>query len=452
MPDKERLVKADQDYLLHPSFSFAEHKTKGPRIIVEAEGVYITDIDGKKYLEGIGGLWLANIGYSREEMAQAVYDQTKALSYFPLFWGNSNLPAIELAEKLAQMTPEGLNKVFFTSGGSESNDTSFKMARLYFALQGQPEKNKIVARKLSYHGLTYGALSATYVGKFWQGYDPLAPGFIHIDPPYCYRCPWGKEYGKCNIECALALEEVIQREEETVAAFIAEPVFGVGGVIIPPDEYFPKIREICDKYGVLYISDEVIAGFGRTGKNFGFEHWDVKPDFISCAKGISSGYIQLGASIMDDRIYEVISSNSASLSHGFTYTGHPVACAVGLKNLEIIERENLMERAREMGDYLYEQLKEKMTHKTVGQIRHLGLIAGVEFVQDKVSKAPIPPELKAGARIQAECAERGLIVRSLSSPGVDVISLSPPFIITREQIDFIVDTLSEAVTAVEKTL
>jgi putrescine---pyruvate transaminase len=305
----KELAREDVDHIIHPITNLREHAKTGPKIFVKGEGVMLTDIDGRRYIDGIAGLFNVAVGHGRKELGEAAAAQMSTLAYLNSFNGFSHRPAIELAAKLASLTEGDLNHFFFTSGGAEATDSVIKFARYYWKLRGEKDKVKIVTRRYAYHGITIGAMSATGIEAYQNMFGPLAPGFVHIAAPYCYRCEFGKSYPGCNLECALALEETIKAEgPETVAAFMAEPVHGIGGVIVPPPEYFPKIREICDKYDVLLIADEVITGFCRTGRYWGMQNWGVKPDMFIFAKAVTSGYIARGGVGLSDRIRDQLVS------------------------------------------------------------------------------------------------------------------------------------------------
>ncbi|HLA88232.1 MAG TPA: aminotransferase class III-fold pyridoxal phosphate-dependent enzyme, partial [Anaerolineales bacterium] len=333
---------------LHPVYHPKSHAN--PLVIERGEGVWLYTTDGQKILDGMAGLWNVDVGYGREELAKAAYDQMKDLAFTSNFSGMTNLPSIQLAEKLAGFAYEGLNTTFFTSGGSEANDSAFKTARYYWKRKGKPGKYKVIARKGAYHGITLAATFATGLEKYQTMFGPAMEGFIHIPAPNPYRYEGEINAGETIGQAAArALEEAILREgQDTVAAFIAEPVMGVGGVIVPPADYFPLARAICDKYDVLFIADEVITGFGRTGEWFALKHWNVKPDILAFAKAITSGYAQLGGIQISDEIRATMetAADSEAYMHGYTYSGHAMACAVGLKNLEIMEREEFPKRAR----------------------------------------------------------------------------------------------------------
>lgn len=435
----------DVKHLIHPFTQLKAHLGKGPRIIARGEGVHVTDLEGNTYLDGISALWNVNVGHGQYEIGKAMLDQVNEIAFCSSFFGYSNLPAINLAKKLVALTPEGLNRVFFTCGGSETNESNLKIARYYNNIQGKNDKIKVISRLYGYHGVSMAALTATGMPNFWKNFEPLLPGFTHIPPAHCYHCPFDQVYGQCNIECAYELEKTIEKEgPRTVAAFIAEPVCGAGGVIPPPSEYFPIIRDICSKYEVLLILDEVITGFGRTGKMFACEHWKVTPDMMSLAKGITSGYIPLGAAVINGEIINTITEKAPPelpFLHGFTYNGHPVCCAAGLKNIEIIEREGLVENAARMGSHLLSRLEELREFDLVGDVRGLGLMAAIELVSDRDKKTGFNPPGKAGLMVTGKAYQSGLICRNT----YDTVTLSPPLVISKEEIDTIVAILKESI-------
>lgn len=428
---------------LHPVYHPKSHEN--PLVIERAEGVWLYTTDGQKILDGMAGLWNVNAGYGREELAKAAYDQMKALAFTSNFSGMTNLPSIQLAEKLASFAYEGLNTTFFTSGGSEANDSAFKTARYYWKRKGKPGKYKVIARKGAYHGVTLGTTFATGLEKYHTMFGPAVDGYVHIPAPNPYRFEGELRSGETIGQAAArALEEAILREgADTVAAFIAEPVMGVGGVVVPPEDYFPLVREICDKHEVLFISDEVITGFGRTGEWFALKHWNVKPDILTFAKAVTSGYAQLGGIQITDQIRETMDSatEAETYMHGYTYSGHAMACAVGLKNLEIMERENYPKRARELGKRLLDGLNALAEFSFVGDVRGLGLICGVEIVSDKVNRTANPA---MAMKIYKAALERGLRSRPLGS----TLAFSPPISICEEEVDEIVKILGAAMDGV----
>src|SRR5512140_166681 len=428
---------------LHPTYHPKAHTN--PLVIERGEGVWLYTVDGQKILDGMAGLWNVNVGYGREELAEVAYEQMKKLAFTSGFSGMTNLPSIQLADKLAGFAYEGLNTTMFTSGGSESNDSAFKTARYYWKRKGQPGKYKVIARKGAYHGVTLAGTFATGLEKYHTMFGPAIEGFVHIPAPNPYRYEGELKPGETVGQAAArALEEAIVREgADTVAAFIAEPVMGVGGVIVPPDDYFPRVRAICDKYCVLFISDEVITGFGRTGEWFALKHWNVKPDILSFAKAITSGYAQLGGMQISDEIRETMetAAESEAYMHGYTYSGHAMACAVGLKNLEIMEREEFPKRARELGKRLLNGLKTLTEFPFVGDVRGLGLVCGVEIVSDKAAKTA---DAGMAMKIFKAAQERGLRSRPLGN----ALAFSPPLMITEDEVDEIVKRLGAAMDGV----
>src|SRR6266498_4537498 len=428
---------------LHPVYHPKSHAD--PLVIERGEGVWLYTTDGQKILDGMAGLWNVDAGYGNEELAKAAYDQMKSLAFTSNFSGMTNLPSIRLAEKLAGFAYPGLNTTFFASGGSEANDSAFKTARYYWKRKGKPGKYKVIACKGSYHGVTLSATFATGLEKYQTMFGPAPDGFVHILAPNPYRFDGEMKPGETIGQAAArALEEAILREgQDNIAAFIAEPVMGVGGVIVPPDDYFPLVRAICDKYEVLFIADEVITGFGRTGEWFALKHWGVKPDILSFAKAITSGYAQLGGIQIPDEIRETMesASDSEAWMHGYTYSGHAMACAVGLKNLEIMERENFPECAKVLGKRLLEGLETLEEFPFVGDVRGLGLVCGVEIVLNKETKAADPA---LAMRIFKAAQARGLRSRPLG----DTLAFSPPLIITDDEVDEIVKRLGAAMESV----
>ena len=424
---------------LHPVYHPKLHIN--PLVVERGEGVWLYTTDGQKILDGMAGLWNVSAGYGREELAQAAYDQMKDLAFTSNFAGMTNLPSVKLADKLAGFAYEGLNSTFFASGGSEANDTAFKTARYYWKRKGKPTKYKVIARKGSYHGVTLASTFATGLEKYHRMFGPAVDGFIHISAPNPYRFEGSIKAGETIGQAAArALEEAIRREgADTIAAFIAEPVMGVGGVIVPPDDYFPLVREICDQYEILFIADEVITGFGRTGEWFALKHWNVKPDILSFAKAITSGYAQLGGIQISDEIRKTMetAAESEAYMHGYTYSGHAMACAVGIKNLELMEQENYPARSKELGKRLLEGLKTLYEFSFVGDVRGLGLLCGVEIVSNKESKSADPA---LTTKIFKAAQERGLRTRPLGN----VLAFSPPLSITEEEVDEIVKRLGAA--------
>ncbi|WP_448539871.1 aminotransferase family protein [Roseiflexus sp.] len=438
-------IQSDLAHLLHPLYHPSGHQS--PKIWVKGRGAIVIDIEGREYIDGLSGLWNVNVGHGRRELAEAAAEQMTTLAYCSAYTGSSNLPAINLAERLSQLMYPSINTFFFTSGGAEATETSFKTARYYWKLVGKPEKVKFIARMRGYHGVTMAAMSATGLPVYWPMFEPRMPGIVHIESPYPYRFVNPTPEVSDGVAAANLLEEAILREgPETVAAFIAEPVQGAGGVIVPQDDYFGRIRAICDKYEVLLIADEVITGFGRTGRWFALEHYGIEPDIVQFAKGITSGYVPLGGIGISDRIREAIHSAPPDkrYMHAYTYSGHPTCCAVALRNLRIIEEEGLVERAAVLGDRLLTGLKTLDALDGVGDVRGKGMMAAVELVADKVTKQPYPADANVGARVYQEMLKRGLFTRVLG----DMILLAPPLVSTEEQIEQIVAIIGESVQAV----
>lgn len=430
---KEQLIEMDRKHFLHPTSSIQQQQESGPAIIFEkAEGIYVEDIDGKKYIEGMSSLWNVNIGYGRKELGEAAKKQIEQLSFSSTFSTYSHEPVIKLATKIAELAPGDLNTVFFTSGGSESNDSAIKLVRHYWNVKGQPERKKIIARKRAYHGVAMGATSATGIPEFWKMASGGSPDFLHV-----------------ATTSSEELRETIEREgAHTIAAFIAEPIVGAGGIIIPPDNYFKEVREICDEYEILFIADEVITGFGRTGKMFGMENWGVVPDIMCIAKGISSGYIPLGGVVISTKVHEeLIEHSEGTLFHGFTYSGHPVACAVALENIAIIENEKLVENADAMGEELLAGFRRLESEVSVlGDGRTKGLLAAIEIYKDPATGERF--DTKQAPLVVAEAVKRGLICRSVVYEDADTVVLAPPLIINKEQVNDMLEILKQSIEEV----
>ncbi|HET8576283.1 MAG TPA: aspartate aminotransferase family protein [Methylomirabilota bacterium] len=441
------LIKNDQEHLIHPLHHPSEHLE--PMVFVRGRGATITDIQGREYLDGLAGLWNVNVGHGREELAEAAAEQMKALAYYSGYSGSTNVPAIELASKLVTLAYPNMQAVFFTSGGAESNESAFKTARFYWKTKGKPDKVKIVSRSLAYHGVTLQAMSATGMAPYWKMFEPRVPNFIHIPTCYPYRQEGAKPGETAGQTAARLLEEAILREgPDTVAAFIAEPIHGGGGVIYPTDDYFPLVRQVCDRHQVLFIADEVITGFCRTGRWFALEHWKVQPDIMSFAKGVSSGYLPLGGIMISRPIKEAMDSVKPDdrWMHAYTYSGHPTCCAVGLKNIAIMERERLWERAAAMGKRLDDNLHAAFDdHPHVGDIRAgKGLLAAVELVEDKAAKKPYAADKKVGPRVIQEMTKRGVVTRNR----LEHIFFAPPLVTSEEQVDRLVSVTRDALKAV----
>lgn len=435
----------DKAHVWHPLFQHQRLDETDLLVFKSAHGTTLVDADGNEYLDAYSALWNVNVGYGRQEIADAVYAQIQELCYYP--HSHINVPATELAAQLAACLPGDLNHVYFCNSGSEANETAIKIARQY-GRQTYPGENryKIITRYRGYHGFTYGAMSATGQARRRKAFEPLVPGFHHAHPPYCYRCPLGLDEKSCNDACVNDIERIIQSEgPETVIAVIAEPIIGGGGIIVPSDDYFPKLRKICDDYGLLLILDEVITGFGRTGKMFACEHWDVQPDIITLAKGLTSGYIPLGACVASTSVFNTFLGNSdenREFSQVCTYGGHPVACAAGVANLNILQSERLWENAEKVGNYLHEKLKTLEALPIVGDVRGKGLMLAVELIQTDGTHL----ETAKTNQIVGQLKEKGIIVGKIGH-AVDepenIIYIAPPLILTGSEADKIFNTLRE---------
>ncbi len=440
----------DQAHLIHPLHNPA-YVGEG-HVWVSGQGAVLIDHAGREFLDALSGLWNVHIGHGRTELGHAAARQMGKLAYASSYAGSTNRPAIELAERLSALCYPRVNRFFFTCGGAEANEAAFKTARYYWKLHGKPEKTRVVSRMYGYHGTTLATMSATGLASYWPMFEPRAPGFIHIASPYPYRFapPANRAPGdrrSPGVMAADLLEEAILREgADNVAAFIGEPVQGAGGVIVPPDDYWPRIRQICDQHQVLLIADEVITGFGRTGDWFALGRYGVQPDIVSFAKGITSGYFPLGGIGVSDAIAEIIDAGAATNTwmHAYTYSAHPAGCAVALANLNILEREELLPRARSLGDYLQSKLKPLASHPHVGDIRCQGLLAAVELVADKQTKGEFSAEEKIGYRVHQATQERGMFTRMRG----DVYNLAPCFVTELKQIDRMVEILGESIQAV----
>jgi putrescine aminotransferase len=449
MDGSTELIEADRRYLVHPLHHPDDHRQ--PLVVVEGHGAMLRGADGREYIDGLSGLWNVNVGHGRGELADAAAAQMRRIAFASAYIGATNEPAVRLAEKIVHHAYSNSAAVYFTTAGAESNESAFKFARYYWKVKDKPQKTKIISRIHAYHGVTMAAMSATGMPIFHKMFGPLVPGFIQVPPPYAYRWTGNEEPG---IGAADAVEKAILAEgPDTVAAVIAEPVMGAGGVIVPPASYFPRLREICDRHEVLLITDEVITGFGRTGRWFALGHWGVEPDLVSFAKGVTSGYLPLGGVIASKRVHEAIESAPADrkFMHAATYSGHPVCCAVGLRNVEIIENEGLVERATVMGRRLLAGLEGLRDLPVVGDVRGLGMMCGVELVADRNTKAPA---LGLGGRFVREALARGLLPRirvgSADPPIGDTICLAPPLMTPPEVLDRIPGILRDALVAASR--
>ncbi|WGD29580.1 aminotransferase [Ancylobacter sp. WKF20] len=448
------LEEMDQRSLFHPFTSIGDHLANGPRIMASAAGVHVTDSKGRRYLDGAAGLWCVNVGYGRQEIVDAMTRQAQTLPFFHSFTSIANEPSIRLADRVLRWAPENMSKVFFGNSGSDANDTNIKLVWYYNNMRGKPAKKKIVSRNRAYHGVTIGAGSLTGLTNCHQFFDLPLPQILRTHSVDQYReKPEGMSEAAFAAHLAHELEALILKEgPDTVAAFIAEPVMGTGGVLIPPAGYFQAVQEVLDRYDILMIADEVICGFGRLGAPFGTTHFGIRPDIMTMAKGLSSGYQPISASVISTRIWDVLKDTSgevASFAHGFTYSAHPVAAAAALANLDIVERENLVGNAASAGTELLAALKARIgDNPIVGDIRGLGLMLAVETVADRATKQPFDLSLKVGARIVAKAYEQGVIVRPLGN----MIAMSPPLTLSSAHIDELVTGLGRAVDAVAEEL
>lgn len=423
----------------------------GARIITRAEGCWLYDGEGEKLLDGMAGLWCVQVGYGREELAKAAYDQMRELAYYNTFFKTAAPPTIQLAAKISQLLGGNLSHVFFNSSGSEAVDTVIRLARFYWQAKGQPERNIVISRLNGYHGSTIAGASIGGMRPMRAQGGPWVPGVEHIMQPYWFNEGFSEDPAAFGLRAANALEErILELGPENVALFIGEPVQGAGGVIIPPETYWPRIQEICRKYGILLASDDVICGYGRLGQWFGFQHFGVQPDLVSMAKGLSSGYLPISAVGVADHIVEVLRGVGDDFIHGFTYSGHPTAAAVALKNIEILEREDLVRRTREdTGPYLAKRLAELAKHPRVGQARSLGLIGAVEIVAEKGTNRRFGgKEGKAGIIVRDLCIKNGLMVRAIR----DSLAMTPPLVISHAEIDLLVDTIAKSLDEAEPAL
>jgi len=441
------MSRKDRAHLVHGFVPLGQHRDQGVPVFVKGEGVYLWDDQGRRYIDGLSSLWNVHVGHGRKEIVRAVTEQMHKLAFAPTLIGPTAEPTIELAAKLTEMAPEGLSRVMFTSGGSEANESMIRLVRCYWKAQGEPQRTRFVTLNQAYHGSSSGAAMLTGIPIFNQQMEPGLPGVVHIVRPHCYRCELGKTYPACQLACADELEQVVLREgPETIGAFVVEPIQGVGGVIVPPAEWLTRVRAICSKHGILMVCDEVIMGFGRTGSMFACSSMGVTPDILILAKGITSGYLPLGAMLFQEDIFQtLLKGGDSAFNHGYTYTGHPAACAAALANLEIIEREELVERARGMGGYLLAGLETLRGIPIVGDVRGRGLVAAVELVRDQETKEQFPADLEVGRRVFAEALANGLVTRVCA---VHTIALCPPLVVTEEQLDEMIGILRRALAKV----
>jgi adenosylmethionine-8-amino-7-oxononanoate aminotransferase len=443
------LEDLDRRHVVHPITEFRSQEKTGPRLILGGKGVRVDTADGRSVIDGFSGLWNINVGHGRTEIADSVRDQMQRLAYYPAFWGYSTEPVIRLAERLAGLFPadRNISRFLFTTGGSDANETNFRLARFYHAANGQTERCKVLSRRSGYHGVTRAAGSATGI-PIYHVFADVSPVHHHVAAPYCLRCEYQKTSSDCTMDCIEDVEAVIQREgPETVSAVITEPILGSGGIIMPPEGSLQRLQEICRAHGILFILDEVVTAFGRTGKWFGMEHYDLLPDLVSFAKGINSGYLPLGGCGLSDKVYETIRDKGPQgfpFLCGLTYNNHASSCAAALANLDIIEREGLVENAREMGEYMHRSLHESLgDHPFVREIRGLGLMAAVEFAKPGTLEPVGGLPMAFPASVSEQCWKRGAIARSLW----ETMSLAPPLCINRAELDELIDILTQSVHA-----
>nr|WP_167357660.1 aspartate aminotransferase family protein [Pseudomonas seleniipraecipitans] len=435
-PQTQYWQAMSRDHHLAPFSDFKQLAEKGPRIITRADGVHLWDSEGHKILDGMAGLWCVALGYGREELVEAASKQMRELPFYNTFFQTAHPPVLELAKALSEITPAGMNHVVFTGSGSEGNDTMLRMVRHYWALKGKPAKKVVIARENGYHGSTVaGASLGGMKGMHEQGDLPI-PGIVHIAQPY-----WFGEGGDMTPEAfgiwaADELEKkILEVGEDNVAAFIAEPIQGAGGVIIPPDSYWPRVREVLAKYDILFVADEVICGFGRTGEWFGSDYYGNTPDLMTIAKGLTSGYVPMGGLVVRDEIVAVL-SEGGDFNHGFTYSGHPVAAAVALENIRILREEKILETVREeTAPYLQKRLRELADHPLVGEVRGVGMLGAIELVKDKQTRERYPSDRAVGMVCRGHCFDNGLIMRAVG----DTMIISPPLVISKHEIDELVE-------------
>lgn len=436
------LQALDAAHHLHPFTDGDALNKKGVRVITRAKGSTLTDNDGVEILDAMAGLWCVNIGYGRPELARAAANQMEQLPYYNTFFQTTHPPVVELSKRLADLAPGDLDHVFYAGSGSEANDTNIRLVRHYWAAKGKPTKKTIISRKNAYHGSTMGGASLGGMKAMHAIGGLPIPDITHIAQPYWYGEGGEMDRDEFGLVCARALEEEIARlGEDNVAAFIAEPVQGAGGVIVPPSTYWPEIQRICEAHEILLIADEVICGFGRTGNWFGMQTFDIKPDIITIAKGLSSGYIPIGASVVSNEVAEVI-NGGGDFDHGYTYSGHPVACAVALENLRILEEEKIVETvANTTAPYLKEKWEQLSDHPLVGEARICGMMGAIELTPDKSKRAKFTAEPgKAGSVCRDACIENKLVMRAVG----DAMIISPPLVITKSEIDMLVNRASAA--------
>jgi adenosylmethionine-8-amino-7-oxononanoate aminotransferase len=442
-----RLEQYDRDHIIHPNYHRADHE--GAIVYASGRGAILTDIRGNDYIDALSSLWNVAVGHGRAELGEAAAVQMSTLGVSNAYTGYANVPSIKLTEKLLSVAYSNMSGVFYANSGSEANDFAIKAARYYWFIQGKPEKLKIISRTEAYHGGTMAATAVTGMAPFHKGFGPEPPGFVQVSTCYPYRCEACGATGTCSAACADVIEQAILRVgSDTVAAVIAEPVHGAGGVIPPCEGYWPRLREICDRYGVLLIADEVITGFGRTGKWFALDHWGVQPDMMTFAKAVTSAYIPLSGFLMSQQIHGAIMDGPADAKFmlGCTNSAHATACAVALRNIQILEAEGLVARAEEMGRKLQTGLGSLIEMPHVGNVRGLGMMAAVEIVEDKATKRPYPANTGVGPKLVKALRERGVVTRAKG----ESMLFAPPLVITDDQLDQIVNAAADAIDSVTR--
>lgn len=446
------LKQLDANTILHPSTNADEFAKTGSKIMQSGQGIYLQDTDGNTLIDAVAGLWCVNVGYGRQELADAMSKAAQNMGYYHTFTGMSNVPQIELAERLLDLAPNNMSKVFFASGGSDGNDSLMKIVWYYHNLIGKPQKRKIISRWQAYHGTSIATASLTGLPSFHKDFNLPIDGVLHTESPDYFRHGLA---GETELEFskrrAVQLEELIlQHGADTVGAFIAEPVMGAGGVIAPPEGYFAEIQKITKKYDILFIADEVVCGFGRLGTWWGCDVYDIQPDMITTAKALTSGYFPFSASFITEKIWDVVKQGSAkygSFAHGYTYAGHPIGAAVAMANLDIIETNNLVQQSAEVGAHFHAELNQRFKNDSfVAQVRGQGMLAAVQLMRDKDSKTFFEPATKIAGQVTAECYNQGLIARPL--PSVDSVAFSPPLVTDKNQATQIVDIFEQSVRKV----
>ncbi|GAA5525383.1 putrescine--pyruvate aminotransferase [Microbulbifer aestuariivivens] len=446
---KIQLLQQDREHLLHPFTDFHDLGKQGTRVITNADGAYITDIDGHRMLDGMSGLWCCNLGYSRNEIADAIYEQLRTLPFYNSFFQCTTIPSIELADALSEVTPAGMNNVFFTGSGSEANDTNLRLIRRYWDLKDQPNKRIIISRKNAYHGSTIGGASLGGMSGMHKQFEAL-DYITHIQQPYWFGEGGDMSPEEFGVYAARCLDEKIQElGPDNIAAFIAEPIQGAGGVIIPPETYWPEVKKVLAQYDILLVVDEVIFGFGRTGEWFGSDYYGLEPDLMTFAKAVTNGYFPLGGTMVSDRVAEVVKSKGGEFTHGYTYSAHPAACMAGLATLNILRGEKIIDNVRDnTGPYLAKRWAELADHPIVGETRSLGMVGALELVKDKGSRARFDDDCTAGGICRDMSIKNGLVMRATG----DTMIIAPPLIITTEQVDELVEKARRALDDTAKAL